>query len=603
MVVKNRNLTKTDPGAPYVPYHVGTFVTNYETGGKTRRMITYIPEGVKASTSGIYLFPPSGVTAEEFLESSNWAELADTEEHREKMVLFVFEAAEGGQWDIDEPYDAKGGDQEYLWKAFEDSLGRELCCVYEGKRYVVGYREGGTTATKFAMWNPADIGGIVTVDALPVPQHYMEQAAKDLCPRLHNFVDKKCVRGIVKGEIPMPAWFISSEDMRDCPEVSYWRNANLAEEMPRMVEMDTWEYYRTRELEHPLDGELEGYRVWVTKTEGASEDYGYLWNRSIWKKFLYPVIRWAANPGGSLRMAKDPVYDLGMNYHYESVEGWMREWYVHIPEQIKCQQNEKVPLVFVPHGYSCTGELCVGNADWYKVGEKYGFITIYPTALYGSIQGDSNLPEGGVKDNNCPLPAWNIYDIPGHPSELNFFLHMLEDVCRSYPVDRSRVFITGTSMGNLMTQYMVLKRPDIFAAAAPTSGILHMAGGESMLEQAEVKNRPRVDIPIWMFGGEMEDWLLDAVPTAGNRTGKTIRTWWELNCMPGEIPENFGKSKKVMGRWNDWTYEKEGIPMVKFTGIDYYPHATNPEMSYRIWEEFFSKFRRGEDGAVIYEGQ
>lgn len=128
-------------------------------------------------------------------------------------------------------------------------------------------------------------------------------------------------------------------------------------------------------------------------------------------------------------------------------------------------------------------------------------------------------------------------------------------------------------------------------------------GGESMLEQAEVKNRPRVDIPIWMFGGEMEDWLLDAVPTAGNRTGKTIRTWWELNCMPGEIPENFGKSKKVMGRWNDWTYEKEGIPMVKFTGIDYYPHATNPEMPYRIWEEFFSKFRRGEDGAVIYEGQ
>lgn len=31
---------------------------------------------------------------------------------------------------------------------------------------------------------------------------------------------------------------------------------------------------------------------------------------------------------------------------------------------------------------------------------------------------------------------------------------------------------------------------------------------------------------------------------------------------------------------------------VQFTQVDYMPHATMPEMSFRIWEEFFSKFSR-----------
>ena len=57
--------------------------------------------------------------------------------------------------------------------------------------------------------------------------------------------------------------------------------------------------------------------------------------------------------------------------------------------------------------------------------------------------------------------------------------------------------------------------------------------------------------------------------------------------MHGDPPTDFTDSKTVMERWHDWTYEKDGIPMLKFTGIDYYPHGSNPEMSYRIWTEFF----------------
>ncbi|MFV0527666.1 MAG: alpha/beta hydrolase family esterase [Lachnospiraceae bacterium] len=602
-MVKNRILQKADPQNPYRPFFVGTYTFTYEVGDKIQKMMMYIPENTKASTSGVYLFPPDGVTAEEFLKNSNWMELADTEEHREKLVLFVFEAADGGSWNLNEAYQAQGGDQEYLWEAFLTSMKREFCCVYEGKRYLVGYREGGAVATRFAMNDPADIAGIVTVDAPPVSVEYIKKAGTDLCTRLHNYVDASCVQGIVKGDIPMHAWFISAEAVDALPEVQYWRRANQDEAVPRMIEMDTWEYYRTKELQYPLDEEKAGYTVWVTKTQDTSEKYGNHINRSIWKKFLYQVIRWAANPGGSLRIAKDPVHDLGMEYYYEAIDGWMREWYVYIPQKVRKNPNLKVPLVFVSHGYSCTGELSIGNTNWDHIAEQYGFIAVFPSALYGNIKGDGNALDGAISSSNCPLPAWNLFDEAERPLEINFFMHMLEDVCRRYSIDRSRVYATGTSMGNLMTQYLALKRPDLFAAVAPTSGILHMADGEKMLDLSEVKTRPDVCIPIWMFGGEMEDFLLDAVPATDNRTGETIRVWWKLNQMPSEIPEDFsGISQKVKGRWNDWIFEKDGIPMIRFTGIDYYPHSVNPEMSYRIWEEFFSKIRRGEDGTSIYEG-
>ncbi len=114
------------------------------------------------------------------------------------------------------------------------------CAVFtKAKRYIVGYREGGTVAQKFAMWNPADIGGIATVDAPPVQQSYIDAAAQSLCPRLHNYVDEACSRSIKKSDIPMRAWFIDSKDVSDRPEVLHWRHANCDEPDARPIEMDT----------------------------------------------------------------------------------------------------------------------------------------------------------------------------------------------------------------------------------------------------------------------------------------------------------------------------------------------------------------------------
>lgn len=72
--------------------------------------------------------------------------------------------------------------------------------------------------------------------------------------------------------------------------------------------------------------------------------------------------------------------------------------------------------------------------------------------------------------------------------------------------------------------------------------------------------------------------------------------------MPGPPPAAFDDNWEIFrSRWHDLVYCKNAVPMIRYTWIDHFPHATNIEMSFRIWEEFFSKFRRCTDGKLIYQ--
>ena len=80
--------------------------------------------------------------------------------------------------------------------------------------------------------------------------------------------------------------------------------------------------------------------------ESGSKNFGRRINRRIWKDFLYPVRKWMGDPGGDLRITRDPVRDPGMEYHYEMVDGYRREWYLFVPKKVREAPEKKVPLVF-----------------------------------------------------------------------------------------------------------------------------------------------------------------------------------------------------------------------------------------------------------------
>lgn len=578
-----------DPKNPYAPKFSGTFELPVEYAGKKRRMLAYVPHDIRESTAGILVLGENGQTADNLLEHSGWCEIADTEECKERLIVFFLEP-ENGTWNTNEAYGTPDGDVAYINAAALAAADRKLFCVHESKFYLVGCKEGGVLANMAAAYDPAFFAGVASVGGSAVSEQYLTDCGQAYALNLDGFEDPEHRKDIHKQDIPMPAWII------DDPTVStgtgdailtYWRNACEAEE-GRQLSPDQYEYYRVKETPYAPNQEKEAYRICHSSIPGASEQYAKRLQRRIWKDFLYRQRRWMSSPGGELRVTKDPVRDLGMEYHYEEFDGWMREWYVYIPQSVRQNPEKKVPLVLAMHGYTCTGEIYAGNSGWYDVAEKYGFIVVFPSALHAKV----DMPEQGLMPDWAPLNAWNVFLEDDRPDELKFFSFLLDKMIAEYPVDEHRVFATGHSWGSLMTEMLALGLTERFAAVAPCSGAFFGGAYEKMTSLPYAAENG-VQLPIWMFWGMNEEWLIPCEPTHENETGLTVELWLKRNGKADMIPADWAqRTNTVNGRFKDHYFDREGTAPVQFTQVDYMPHATMPEMSFRIWEEFFRKFSR-----------
>jgi poly(3-hydroxybutyrate) depolymerase len=578
-----------DPKNPYAPKFSGTFELPVEYAGKKRRVLAYVPHDIRESTAGILVLGENGQTADDLLEHSGWCEIADTEECKERLIVFFLEP-ENGAWNTNEAYGTPDGDVAYINAAALAAADRKLFCVHESKFYLVGCKEGGVLANMAAAYDPAFFAGVASVGGSAVSEQYLTDCGQAYALNLDGFEDLEHRKDIHKQDIPMPAWII------DDPTVStgtgdailtYWRNACEAEE-GRQLSPDQYEYYRVKETPYAPNQEKEAYRVCHSSIPGASEQYAKRLQRRIWKDFLYRQRRWMSSPGGELRVTKDPVRDLVMEYHYEEFDGWMREWYVYIPQSVRQNPEKKVPLVLAMHGYTCTGEIYAGNSGWYDVADKHGFIVVFPTALHAKV----DMPEQGLMPDWAPLNAWNVFLEDDRPDELKFFSFLLDKMIAEYPVDEHRVFATGHSWGSLMTEMLALGLTERFAAVAPCSGAFFGGAYEKMTSLPYAAENG-VQLPIWMFWGMNEEWLIPSEPTHENETGLTVELWLKRNGKADMIPADWAqRTNTVNGRFKDHYFDREGTAPVQFTQVDYMPHATMPEMSFRIWEEFFSKFSR-----------
>jgi predicted peptidase len=73
-------------------------------------------------------------------------------------------------------------------------------------------------------------------------------------------------------------------------------------------------------------------------------------------------------------------------------------------------------------------------------------------------------------------------------------LAAVERVMQDYPIDRSRVYITGLSMGGFGTFELVARRPDLFAAALPVCGGGHPSTADALAQT-----------PFWVFHGALDE--------------------------------------------------------------------------------------------------
>ncbi|MGO1594270.1 MAG: alpha/beta hydrolase family esterase, partial [Ancrocorticia sp.] len=443
-------------------------------------------------------------------------------------------------------------------------------------------------ASVAAASDPASWAGLATIDALPVHGGLSDTCA-ELCVNLQGYENDGSV-DLVKGDIGLPYWAIGGTT----DDLDTWLIRNGCDSSPFRVDDETDEFRRTTNVRSLLNEDADAFVVRRTDTSGYSKNQGSEINARLWDEFLSRHQRWMSLPGGDLRIAADPVKDLGMEYHDDYIDGWRREWYLHVPDQVK-ESSVPAPLVVALHGYTCTGEIYVGNSGWSRVADEYGFIVAFPTALAGNV----DMKNDAIQPDFHPMPAWNIAsNVPNGPDDVSFIEQIISQTAERWPVDESRIYATGHSWGSVMTHLLAAAIPDRFAAVAPCSGICFGGSLKNIGEQAAYNPPP---LPIWMLWGTKEEWLISPLPKRGTETDETIRWWAHRNGVnpPDDLVSVMSPADvDIIGRtW--WQNELENdYPVVRYTAVDGMPHATMPSMSRRIWTDFFSRIRRGKNGEI-----
>ena len=163
--------------------------------------------------------------------------------------------------------------------------------------------------------------------------------------------------------------------------------------------------------------------------------------------------------------------------HQTTVDGVNRKYYVYVPQHIS--QKELYPLIVVLHGGGGNHRHAERISGMSQQAEKRGFVVAYPD---GSGRLESML-------------TWNANHCCGHALQLGtkdvlFIGKMIDQIADDYPVDRSRIYVTGMSNGAMLTYQIGIALSNKIAAIAPVVGA--MFGDES---------RPAEAISVVIFNG------------------------------------------------------------------------------------------------------
>jgi predicted peptidase len=203
-------------------------------------------------------------------------------------------------------------------------------------------------------------------------------------------------------------------------------------------------------------------------------------------------LRWFVILAGVFALsASSPTYAADVRERFEKqeyvdAEGGKLPYRLLKPQQV--DDNKKYPLVVFLHGAGERGndntkQLVHGMADFAsdEVMQKYPAFVIAP-----------QCPEG-KQWVDVPWSA-DEHAMPEKPSvPLRQTLDLIDQLKKKLPIDDSRIYVTGLSMGGFGTWDAIQRRPNFFAAAAPICG-----GGDAALAE-RIKR-----VPVWAFHGDAD---------------------------------------------------------------------------------------------------
>ena len=165
-------------------------------------------------------------------------------------------------------------------------------------------------------------------------------------------------------------------------------------------------------------------------------------------KYLLPILaavsmsfaQWGGWGGGGGKSIND--------YKKVSVSG--RDVYVYAPSGIA----DNSPLLMSFHGMDQDPNYQQSNTHWEAVADTAGFVVAYPKGATG----------------------YSTWDISGD-QDTKWITQIIDQLANDYKIDKKRVYMSGFSMGGMLSYHAMGKIADKIAAFAPCSGYLMMGAG------------------------------------------------------------------------------------------------------------------------------
>lgn len=119
----------------------------------------------------------------------------------------------------------------------------------------------------------------------------------------------------------------------------------------------------------------------------------------------------------------------------------VREMKVHVPEKAA----KGAPLVIACHGANQSADWHDEHSKWTAVSDTAGFVLVFPEGID------------------------RFWDIAGN-RDVNFILSIIDEMQKRHEINPSRVYLSGFSMGGMLTYHCANRIPDRIAAFVPVSG-------------------------------------------------------------------------------------------------------------------------------------
>ncbi|KAI0016157.1 Alpha/Beta hydrolase protein [Xylariomycetidae sp. FL0641] len=162
-------------------------------------------------------------------------------------------------------------------------------------------------------------------------------------------------------------------------------------------------------------------------------------------KFLSALSTFLGLAGLSAAASLQQVTDFG-----ENSSGTLM--YIYVPDTLA----DSPPVVVAIHYCSGTAEAYYTGSPYAGLADQYGFIVIYPQSPYEGTCWDVSSNEALTHDGGA---------------DSNSIANMVAYTLDTYGADSSRVFVTGSSSGAMMTNVLAATYPDVFAAGVVYSGV------------------------------------------------------------------------------------------------------------------------------------